>query len=384
MQIQKNNLIKESIQKKIRFLKSLNTSLKFVTSSWEESRSIYQFDEAIETGNFFDGVINKRFITDYAPYPILVSSASGLSLISDNKVFDLLNTKTGFYVFGIAISEKRIFLSINFHFPIKSNINNLINKRITFIVSAKISDILMGIKGQLKTIKWEVNYSDRNKSYSYLNYYDGELFAADYLGTVDVFKFNKKGKFNLIKNNSYSLLKNKLHYPNFFYPFLHLNCVSIDKKFIYCGLHSYSKITTFKSSIYRIERNNTNNINLEEDTNFISAHDLMKVNNDFYGCDSANGKFYKNNQCIYKSSGKVFFRGLSINQNGFVLGSSKYFKRRSKREKVNINNKILFLDKDGKLTESITPELASIYRIFSLNHYELSQSYPIKIDLDKY
>ena len=67
MQIQKNNLIKESIQKKIRFLKSLNTSLKFVTSSWEESRSIYQFDEAIETGNFFDGVILEDLLKKIVP-----------------------------------------------------------------------------------------------------------------------------------------------------------------------------------------------------------------------------------------------------------------------------------------------------------------------------
>ena len=371
-------MLKEIIQKKITFLKSLKTSYQFICSSWEESRSIYQFDEAIKLYKFFHGEVKVKSISDKVPYPILVSSASGLSVLVNNKIYTLLTTYTGFYVFGIATSKNRIFLSINFHFPIKSNINNLVNKRITMLVSADIKDLEKAISGKLKKINWNIDYSLRNKSYSYLNYFDDALYAADYLGTVDVFHLDQEDK--LIRNNSYDLLKNKLHYENYFYPFLHLNCVSIDKNYIYCGLHAYSKITNFKSSLYRIDRNN-NNIELEKDTEFISGHDLMKVNNVFYGCDSDSGKFYKNNICIFKSSNKSFFRGLSINQNGFVLGSSKYFKRRSKREKTNVNNKILFLDKDGKLIKAITPNLASIYRIFSLNMKELSQSEPIKINL---
>tara|TARA_Y100001968_G_C19443354_1_gene763830 strand:+ start:307 stop:1434 length:1128 start_codon:yes stop_codon:yes gene_type:complete len=372
-------LKKFSIQKNIRFLKSLKASFNFISSSWEESRSMYHFNEANITKEFFNGIVKCNTISDYVPYPILVSSASGLSLIIKNKIFNLLNTNTGFYVFGIAASEDRIFLSINFHFPIKSNINNLINKRITILLSTKIKNIFDAIKGDLKLINWETHYSNNSKNYSYINYFNDKLYAADYLGTIDVFNQEKKNKFKLIKNKSYNLLKNKLHYPNYFYPFLHVNCVTINRDYIYCGLHAYSKITKYNSSMYRIDRNN--NIYLEKDTNFISAHDLMRINNDFYGCDSDNGKFYKNDKCIFKSNKKSFFRGLSVNKNGYVLGSSIYSKRRSQREIINVNNKILFLNNQGKLIKSITPRLASIYRIFALNVEELSQSSPVTISI---
>lgn len=111
-----------------------------------------------------------------------------------------------------------------------------------------------------------------------------------------------------------------------------INCLSEDERNIYCGLHAYSKITKYNSSLYRIKKSN-GFIDLERDTNFISAYDLMKVNDDFYGCDSDNGKLFRNNDCIFQSNRKSFFRGLSINKNGFVLGSSIYSKRKSQREK---------------------------------------------------
>ena len=262
--------------------------------------------------------------------------------------------------------------------PIKSNINNLINKRITLLVSAKISDILVAIKNNEYLVNWHTHLIDRNKSYSYLNYYDNSLYAADYLGSIDIFKINERNSESLRKIKSLNLLKNKLHYPNYFYPYLHLNCVSVDERNIYCGLHAYSKITKYKSSLYRIEKSN-GFIALERDTNFFSAHDLMKVDEDFYGCDSENGKLFRNNDCIFQSNKKSFFRGLSINENGFVLGSSIYSKRRSQRERQNSNNQILFLNKDGTLVSTITPKFSSIYRVFSLGKRELSQSSSVNI-----
>lgn len=339
---------------------------------------MYQFEEADHLGIFFDNEITSTEILESAPYPIMVSSGSGLSVIKGNKIFNLLSTPPGFYVFGVASSNKRIYITINFHMPIKSNINNLINKRITLLVSAKISDILEAIKNNQYLVNWHTHLIDRNKSYSYLNYYDNYLFAADYLGSIDIFKIDEKNNESLRKIKSLNLLKNNLHYPNYFYPYLHMNCVSVDERNIYCGLHAYSKITKYKSSLYRIEKSN-GFIALERDTNFVSAHDLMKVNDDFYGCDSDNGKLYRNNNCIFQSNKKSFFRGLSINKNGFVLGSSIYSKRRSQREKQNSNNKILFLNKDGALVSTITPNFSSIYRVFSLGKRELSQSSSVNI-----
>ena len=153
----------------------------------------------------------------------MVSSGSGLSIIKGNKIFNLLSTPPGFYVFGIAASNKRIYITINFHMPIKSNINNLINKRITLLVSAKISDILEAIKNNQYLVNWHTHLIDRNKSYSYLNYYDNSLYAADYLGSIDVFKIDEKNNESLRKIKSINLLNNNLHYPNYFYPYLHMN-----------------------------------------------------------------------------------------------------------------------------------------------------------------
>ena len=51
---------------------------------------------------------------------------------------------------------------------------------------------------------------------------------------------------------------------------------------------------------------------------------MMIVDNNFYGVDSPNGFFYKNNKCIFKTETKSFLRGLSINENGFALGASIY------------------------------------------------------------
>ena len=369
---------REILLRNIRFLKSLKRSFQFSLSSWSEYRYVNQFEEADHLGTFFDNRITSSEISESAPYPIMVSSASGLSVIKGNKIFSLLSTPPGFYVFGIASSNKRIYISINFHMPIKSNINNLINKRITLLVSAKISDILLAIKNNQYFVNWHTHVIDRNKSYSYLNYFEDSLYAADYLGSIDVFKIDEKNDADLIKIKSLNLLKNNLHYPNYFYPYMHMNCVSVDESNIYCGLHAYSKITKYKSSLYRIEKS-SGFIALERDTNFVSAHDLMKVNDDFYGCDSDNGKLFRNNDCIFQSNKKSFFRGLSINQNGFVLGSSLYAKRRSQREKQNSNNKILFLNKDGALVSTITPNFSSIYRIFSLGKRELSQSSSVNI-----
>ena len=369
---------REILLRNIRFFKSLKRSFQFSLSSWSESRYVYQFEEADHLGIFFDNEITSTEILESAPYPIMVSSGSGLSVIKGNKIFNLLSTPPGFYVFGVASSNKRIYITINFHMPIKSNINNLINKRITLLVSAKISDILEAIKNNQYLVNWHTHLIDRNKSYSYLNYYDNYLFAADYLGSIDIFKIDEKNNESLRKIKSLNLLKNNLHYPNYFYPYLHMNCVSVDERNIYCGLHAYSKITKYKSSLYRIEKSN-GFIALERDTNFVSAHDLMKVNDDFYGCDSDNGKLYRNNNCIFQSNKKSFFRGLSINKNGFVLGSSIYSKRRSQREKQNSNNKILFLNKDGALVSTITPNFSSIYRVFSLGKRELSQSSSVNI-----
>ena len=75
----------------------------------------------------------------------------------------------------------------------------------------------------------------------------------------------------------------------------------------------------------------------------------------------------------------MIIRGLSISKDGFVLGSSLYSKRRRSREKPNSKNKILFLDNNGLLFKTITPNLASIYRIFALGKYELTQSTPVNI-----
>ena len=369
---------REILLRNIRFLKSLKRSFQFSLSSWSESRYVYKFDEADHLGIFFNNKIKSTEILELAPYPIMVSSASGLSIIKGNKILNLLSTPPGFYVFGVASSKKRIYITINFHMPIKSNINNLINKRITLLVSAKISDILVAIKNNEYLVNWHTHLIDRNKSYSYLNYYNNSLYAADYLGSIDVFKIDEKNNESLRKIKSLNLLKNNLHYPNYFYPYLHMNCVSVDERNIYCGLHAYSKITKYKSSLYRIEKSNEV-IALERDTDFVSAHDLMKVNDDFYGCDSDNGKLFRNNDCIFQSNKKSFFRGLSINKNGFVLGSSIYSKRRSQREKQNSNNKILFLNKDGALVSTLTPNFSSIYRIFSLGKKELSQSSLVNI-----
>ncbi len=369
---------KEILFRNIRFLKSLKRSFQFSLSSWSESRYLYQFEEADHLGIFFDNKIKSTEILESAPYPIMVSSGLGLSIIKGNKIHNLLSTPPGFYVFGVASSNKRIYITINFHMPIKSNINNLIKKRITLLVSAKISDIIAAIKNNQYLVNWHTHLIDRNKSYSYLNYYDSSLYAADYLGSIDVFKIDEKNNESFRKIKSLDLLKSNLHYPNYFYPYLHMNCVSVDERNIYCGLHAYSKITKYKSSLYRIEKS-SGSIALERDTNFVSAHDLMKVNDDFYGCDSDNGKLFRNNDCIFQSNQKSFFRGLSINKNGFVLGSSIYSKRRSQREKPNSNNKILFLDKDGSLLSTLTPNFSSIYRIFSLGKTELSQSSSVNI-----
>tara|TARA_B100000886_G_C20422318_1_gene492208 strand:+ start:852 stop:1979 length:1128 start_codon:yes stop_codon:yes gene_type:complete len=371
-------LKKEILFRNIRFLKSLKRSFQFSLSSWSESRYLYQFEEADHLGIFFDNKIKSTEILESAPYPIMVSSGLGLSIIKGNKIHNLLSTPPGFYVFGVASSNKRIYITINFHMPIKSNINNLIKKRITLLVSAKISDIIAAIKNNQYLVNWHTHLIDRNKSYSYLNYYDSSLYAADYLGSIDVFKIDEKNNESFRKIKSLDLLKSNLHYPNYFYPYLHMNCVSVDERNIYCGLHAYSKITKYKSSLYRIEKS-SGSIALERDTNFVSAHDLMKVNDDFYGCDSDNGKLFRNNDCIFQSNQKSFFRGLSINKNGFVLGSSIYSKRRSQREKPNSNNKILFLDKDGSLLSTLTPNFSSIYRIFSLGKTELSQSSSVNI-----
>ena len=368
----------ESIYRNIRFFKSLKSSLQFAISGWSESRYVYQLEEAIKSGNFFSNRVSSSTIYESAPYPIIVSSASGLSILKGNKVFNLLTTTPGFYVFGIASSQERIFVSINFHLPIKSNINNLIKKRITLLVSAKISDISESVFDKRHTIDWYTNFIDQKKSYSFLNYFNNSLYAADYLGNIDVFDVNENNSQILSKKYSYNLLKNNLHYPNYFYPYLHMNCVSIDEKNIYCGLHAYSKITNFRSSLYKIDKE-TNAISLEKDTDFVSAHDLMKVKNEFYGCDSDNGRLFKNDSCIFKSQKKSFFRGLSISKDGFVLGSSLYSKRRRSREKPNPKNKILFLDNNGLLFKTITPNLASIYRIFALGKYELTQSTPVNI-----
>tara|TARA_Y100001933_G_scaffold105397_1_gene105937 strand:+ start:220 stop:561 length:342 start_codon:yes stop_codon:yes gene_type:complete len=103
--------------------------------------------------------------------------------------------------------------------PIKSNINNLVNKRITLLVSANISDILLSIKNNQYLVNWHTHIIDRNKSYSYLNYFDNSLYAADYLGPIDVFKIDEKNDESLRKIQSLNLLKNNLDYPNYFYTF---------------------------------------------------------------------------------------------------------------------------------------------------------------------
>ncbi len=41
----------------------------------------------------------------------MVSSGSGLSVIKENKIFNLLAKPPGFYVFGIASSNKRIYIN---------------------------------------------------------------------------------------------------------------------------------------------------------------------------------------------------------------------------------------------------------------------------------
>ena len=237
-------------------MKSLNRSFQFSLSSWSESRYVHQFEEAEQLGIFFDNKVTSSEILESAPYPIMVSSGSGLSIIKRNKIFNVLSTPPGFYVFGIASSNKRIYITINFHMPIKSNINNLIKKRITLLVSANISEILAAIKNSQCLVNWHTHLIDRNKSYSYLNYFDNSIYAADYLGSVDVFKIEENDNKSLRKIQSLNLLKNNLHYPNYFYPFLHMNCISIDERNIYCGLHAYSKITKYKSSLYRIEKSN--------------------------------------------------------------------------------------------------------------------------------
>ncbi len=381
----KNNLpisrkLKYIIHGKIDYLKSFKYSFKESLYAWQQSRRIYNFDNLINKNKYFDNKVKIKTLKESAPYPVLISNSKGISLIKDNKKFNILNTSPGFYVFGLIVIKKRILASINFHLPIKSYPNVAISKRISILVSTDFSNIEKVINGNASIVDWDIIQTDKEKSYSYLNFFQNYIYAADYLGKVDIFKIKEKNKFNLEKIHSIDLTKNYIHYPTYFYPYLHLNCVSADENYFYVGLHAYSKMTSFNSSLYKVEHK-TKKISLEKNTNFISGHDMMIVDNNFYGVDSPNGFFYKNNKCIFKTETKSFLRGLSINENGFALGASIFSSKRSDREAINGENKILFINKDGSLNKCISPNLSTIYRIFALDTFEYSQSSPVNVNI---
>ena len=367
------------ILEKLRYIKYLKNSFKISLKSFEEYSNIYKFEESILKKSYFNNLISSSRLNEISPYPVLVSSSSGLSIIKDNKIFNILNTFNGFYVFGIICTKKKLIVSVNFHLPVKSRFDLLINKRLTLLIATDIKNINNVINGKLSKIDWEIILEDSKKNYSYLNYFENKLYCADYLGTIDEFDLNENTN-SLKKLSTINLLKSINKSPLYFYPFLHLNCISIDQNYIYVGSHAYSRMTKFGSSLYKANKI-TGEIELERENNFISGHDMMIINNDFYGVDSENQSLFKNDKCIFKSKEKSFLRGLSINNNGYVCGSSVFFENRNNRMKKNKNNKILYLNKNGSLICEIKINISSIYNIFALNSLELTQSSPIPLNL---
>ena len=360
--------------KKIKYLKRI---LKKLIENYSTLKMLRDYRLVKKEKSYFHTKKVNKIINEKAPYPIMFSGASGLNIIKDNKVISLLQPAKNFYVFGIACTQKRIYISLNFHMKLRSQLSDLLNNRISLILSANIKSLKKSFNEECPISDWRIDLISEKKNLSYLNIIDNKLIISDYLGFCEIYQLQNNG--SILKKSLKSICLAKLNSNEipFFYPFMHLNSISADHNFLYVGSHQYSKFTNINSKLYKISRQNYD-ITIARETDFISAHDMLMIKGNFYGCDSHNSRLFKNKKCIYKSKNE-FFRGLSVNDKGIVLGSSVYQVDRAERFKLNLSNKIIYLNKNGDYVSTLYPKTSSIYRIYSLDSYEYTQSFSEKV-----
>jgi len=361
------------------FLRNVSYIGRKIGSTFDDVIDDWRVSKLTSGIGILDNVVRRMTLQQRSPFPMLISGSGGLSVLVGSELVTLLRPRYNAYLFGLCHKDGFIYVTLLFHLGVARSGAGNTNGRMSAIVRIPDESIQAACRGDSDVVDYCIDVIEPGESFSYINVYNNELFAASYLGHVKKFQFSNSGQVVHGGNGNLIISKSIFGDDLFFYPYYHLNSVSINNGYVYVGAHMYTKKTNINSKLYRLGLDGSDPI-LFRDTKFISAHDMMISQGKFVGCDSGNGAFYVGEDCLCARGG--FSRGVSISCNGYFIGYSTYNKTRVRRRRLTEDNGVAIMDTSGDIVDFIKLPLPTIYNIYAINVEEETQSQLDALNID--
>jgi len=299
----------------------------------------------------------------------LIATGTGLLLVREGrleKVFDSMGN-----IFGLTLLAGRIYINHVIH--AEGNYKNTEESyRRSEIYSVSVEQLANLAPGEHLEVRREL--SETGVLYAYCNSHNGKLYSVDYLGQLSVFEVDQEGRIDHAGARSCMINRHLDGSPLHHYAYTHINCVSVTSDKVILGAHGRKAHTGQFSKIYTIDLDLDPASIRYTSTPYVHAHDVLIAGGDFYACDSRNRALIRNGEKLFVDS-TGFLRGLSVLEDGYLVGHSIRSTRRSERNRESaFHNQIVRLDRKGKLVARATLTSSQVYNLLVLSETDFTVS----------
>ena len=230
---------------------------------------------------------------------ILLSSANGLYLLKEGKLFSILKNN-GFY--GLAKYKNKFFSACS---------GNNDGHSDGCIISFNY------FSGEIKNINIEKKIKEQSL-------HDMKIWKNNLYLINSTWRYNHLDqilKFNINKGN---LILNKKINPDIDFPFIHMNTLFFKKNSILVCYQNMTQHTKIPSQICEFNKD-WKFIKILETKNLSSAHDVKIINKKLHVLDSDHGIFYAGEKEFYFKN--KFIKGFAYDEKNYYIGTNSFVKK---------------------------------------------------------
>jgi hypothetical protein len=299
----------------------------------------------------------------------VISTGTGLLLMREgrlDKVFDSMGN-----MFGLTLLAGRVYMLhvVQAEGNYKHSEESY---RRSEIYSVPVEQLVNLAPGEHLELRRE--HSELRVLYAYCNSHDGKLYAVDYLGRLSVFEVDGDGRLNHESARHVMINRHLDGAPLRYYAYTHFNSVSVTSDKVILGAHGRKAHSGQYSKVHTIDLDLDPASIRHMPTPYVHAHDMMVARGDFYACDSRNGVLIHNGKRLFVDPGG-FMRGLSVLEDGYLVGQSVKSDRRSDRNRVSASgNQVVRLDRNGDVVAKADLMGSQVYNILTLSETDYSMS----------